>query len=167
MDERRRWRRTVRRFLLGALVALACAVVGGEALPRAIPALSRWVPSPSRVATTLWHPRGAKTRLQDPPQLKPMTVAEALALPAFPRYPDLGQLARISALEEQGVSLTGVVAWVYRIQPDDDYLIYLTDAPVDRCSRRSTPDQLIAELTTPWEIHPVVRIEVCCWRELS
>jgi hypothetical protein len=156
------------------------------------------------------HLTAAKTRLQDPPRLTAMSIAEVIALPTFSRAYSRSDLVQISDLEARGVVVTGFVARVIR-KEDGDYHVQITEAPRGRCLDNDTTDQLITEVTpgirdrkpaytfealrplcgadtrirvsgwllydsphkgdggrsTPWEVHPVTRIELCCWRELS
>lgn len=155
------------------------------------------------------HLADQKSRLDDPVSPTLMTIARIVALPTFPRAYSIEQLAEISATEARGVTVTGFVARLRRMD-DGDYHIQITEAPVGRCLGSDSTDQLITELTpgirarhpaytwealqplcgaatqvqltgsllydsphkgdrgrsTPWEVHPVTRIEVCCWREL-
>ncbi len=196
-------------FRLG-LGALTFGLLVLETLPRGLPGLADSLPPPSRAIATLWHLRGAKVRLDDPPRLAPMSVTEVIALPTFPLYPTFAQLREISALERRGVTVTGYLARV-RLMRDGDYKLQITEGPPGRCLRVNAMNQLITELTpgvrarkpaytwaklealcgsatpirvsgwlmydffkkgvtyrsTPWEVHPITRIEVCCWRELS
>lgn len=163
------------------------------------------VPESERAA----HLAEQKGRVADPPSLTTMRIAEVMALPTFPRAYTREQLAEFSALEERGVTVTGFVTRLRRMD-DGDFHVQITETPVG-CLGRDTTDQLITELTpgirerrpayafealtplcgsdvsvrisgwllydsphrddrgrgTPWEVHPVTRIEVCCWRDLS
>ena len=152
-----------------------------------------------------------KNRLDDPPQLMPMSVRGIIALPRLRRAYTHKQLTEIAAWEGRGVTVEGFVARLRQMK-DGDYHIQITEAPIGQCLDHDTPDQLIAELTpgirarkprytwenltrlcgtdirvrlvgwllfdsskhpqnkarsTPWEVHPITRIEVCCWRELD
>jgi hypothetical protein len=181
------------------LVLAGCGGGSGPAGPDTVPEADRAA-----------HLQDAKNRLDDPPHLVAMSIAEIIGLPTFPRAYSRGDLARISELEARGVVVDGFVARVIP-KEDGDYHIQITQAPRGQCLDHDTRDQLITELTpgirprhpgytlaglralcgtqtqirvsgwllydsphkgdsgrsTPWEVHPVTRIEVCCWRELG
>jgi hypothetical protein len=164
------------------------------------------VPEAERAA----HLQDGKNRLDAPPRLTAMSIAEIIGLPTFPRAYSRSDLAQISELEARGVLVSGFVARIIQ-KEDGDYHIQITAGPLGRCLGHDTTDQLITELTpglqashpaytlqalralcgtptqirvsgwllydsphkgdsgrsTPWEVHPVTRIEVCCWQELS
>lgn len=184
-------------FLLVLLVA-GCGGSSGPTGPDTVPEAER--------AALLQE---AKNRVDDPPRLTVMSIAEIIGLPTFPRAYSRSDLAQISELEARGVQVVGFVARVIPMD-DGDYHVQITQAPLGRCLGRDTTDQLITEVTpgirarhpaytldglrvlcgtqtqlrvsgwllydsphkgdsgrsTPWEVHPVTRIEVCCWREL-
>lgn len=184
--------------VLVSLVTLGCGHGSGPTAPDEVPASER-----------AEHLAAMKNRLDDPPRLVPMTIAEVMALPTFPRNYTRSQLAEISSIENRGVTVAGFVTRL-RQMDDGDWHIQITESPVG-CLRHDTVDQLITELTpgirarkpaytfeqlqalcgvptqirvsgwllydsphkgdsgrgTPWEVHPVTRIEVCCWQELS
>jgi len=180
---------------LGAVFA-ACGGGSGPSGPDAVPAAEREA-----------HLRAMKNRLDDPRQLRPMTISEIAELPQFPRAYTREQLTEISVLEQRGVVVEGFVARLRQMQ-DGDFHIQLTEAWPGGCLDADTADQFFTELTpgirarkpaytwerllplcgaqtrvrvsgwlmwddphhtriTFWEVHPVTRIEVCCWRDLS
>ena len=186
------------------LLALAVAAVGcGHGSETTGPDT---VPEAERAA----HLQAQKDRLDTPPRLAAMRIAEIIALPTFPRAYSRSDLAQISDLEARGVIVTGFVARTIR-KDDGDYHVQITEVPPGRCLDHDTTDQLITEVTpgirdrhpgytfdalrafcgtdtevrlsgwllydsphkgdggrsTPWEVHPVTRVEVCCWRELG
>src|SRR5690348_12756277 len=78
------------------------------------------------------HLQAQKNRVDDPPRLASMRIAEVIALPTFPRAYSRGDLAQISDLEARGVVLTGFVARV-RQMDDGDYHLQVTEAPRGTC----------------------------------
>lgn len=197
-----RLRRSGRSLALVTAVALAALACGHSSEPTG----PDTVPEAERAD----HLQAQKNRVDDPPRLAPMRIADIIALPTFPRAYSRSDLAQISDLETRGVTIVGFVARIRRMD-DGDYHVQVTEAPLGRCLDHDTTDQLITEVTpgirdrhpgytlealralcgtqtevrlsgwllydsphkgdggrsTPWEIHPVTRVEVCCWREVG
>jgi hypothetical protein len=111
------------------------------------------------------HLTAMKTRTAEPQTMTAMTVSEILALPAFPRRYSRPQLAAMAELEARGVAVIGYVALVDP-KLDGDYHVQLTEQAPARCLTRTTPEQIITELTPAFQArrpaYTLARLRALC-----